>query len=479
MAIGVFLMAFAACGQDPERAIPEGVNTPDIRSTITALALTQAQALTPTPVPASVRQELQNFAAGHDSTSDDWDRFHQGMDRWRDDVAACTPGAFESALDSFAGRALGIAQSARSLDRLPSLDVLAARLAAAAEDEAAAFQALSRNGLSDSAVSFEEVASVRSAVGLERAKVATSLLARQTVDGASLAAVASFATSMEQLDSDWDDFHQEYDAYKVELIELGSAVAANRLGGLVTQFDSIVEQVQDLPDTLLTREIASQLADAADAQQLLLRRLLGSIGGDGALIENVPVLPEEFDITGAQQGETGSEGLTLSSATISDVFDTQIAVINRLRRSLRDDLRDARSSLNQAGQVDLATFLEQVEPLGREWDDFHDRYDEWRRTNGGCNQGAALEALGRLAAQLSETVHDINNLPSVPLVREMGASLIQAVEREQAAVLSLRESWRSLDTSAFGRYTADRAFAENLRRQVALDLQDLLARQGL
>ena len=61
----------------------------------------------------------------------------------------------------------------------------------------------------------------------------------------------------------------------------------------------------------------------------------------------------------------------------------------------------------------------------------------------------------------------------------MGELLIQAVEREQAAVLSLRESWRSQDTSAFGLYTADRSFAETLRRQVALDLQDLLARQGI
>jgi len=46
-------------------------------------------------------------------------------------------------------------------------------------------------------------------------------------------------------------------------------------------------------------------------------------------------------------------------------------------------------------------------------------------------------------------------------------------------VLSLRETWRSLDTSAFGRYFADRSFAKSLRRQTALDLQDLLERQGI
>jgi len=61
----------------------------------------------------------------------------------------------------------------------------------------------------------------------------------------------------------------------------------------------------------------------------------------------------------------------------------------------------------------------------------------------------------------------------------MGEELLQAAEREQAAVQSLRETWRSLDTSAFGRYSADRSFAESLRRQTALDLRDLLERQGI
>lgn len=117
--------------------------------------------------------------------------------------------------------------------------------------------------------------------------------------------------------------------------------------------------------------------------------------------------------------------------------------------------------------------------MGREWDDFHDSYDEWRRTNGGCDQGQALDAPGQLAADFGQTVRDIADLPSGPLVRGMGETLLQAAEREQAAVQSLRETWRSLDTSAIDRYSADRSFSETLRRQTAQDLQDLLTRQGI
>ena len=127
----------------------------------------------------------------------------------------------------------------------------------------------------------------------------------------------------------------------------------------------------------------------------------------------------------------------------------------------------------------MSLLLVSARSLGFEWDSFHEDYDEWRRTNGGCDQGQALDALGELAADFSQTVRDIQALPSGPLVRGMGQILLQAAEREQAAVLSLRETWRSLDTSAFGRYSADRSFAETLRRQTALELQDLLARQGI
>ena len=313
-------------------------------------------------------------------------------------------------------------------------------------------------------------------------------MARQnSLDDASLNTIASLASSMETLNSNWDQFHRDYDAFRAERIELVDEDAAIRLGELLTKFGSIVDQVQGLPSTVLTQEIADRLADGAEGEQLLLRRLLSSIGGDGSLTETVPVLPEGPVITEADNDEASSNGngevdsatLALDGATIFDVFDTHIANVNRLRRDLRKELADARASLTEAGQQSLSIFVAQSGDLEREWDDFHDAYDEWRRTNGGCDQGQALEALGRLAKDFNQTVRDIRALSSSPLVRGMGEILLRAAEREQAAVLSLRETWRSLDTSALGRYTADRSFAETLRRQTALDLQDLLAGQGI
>ncbi len=488
VAVAVFLVALAACGDD-SAASPSGaggLNTPDIQATVTALALSQARALTPTPLSQGARQDLLAFAAGLRSTSDDWDRFRQGMDQWREDVAACVPASVESALETFAGRALGITQTARGLDRLPNLETLASRLTAAAEREGAAFETLSNNWTpSRSSESFQQLASARSAAGLVRGQVTRSLLARQTSpDDASRNVIEGFSSQMATLNLDWDQFHRAYDAFRTEIIDPDEEPSGNRLGGLLVQFDSIVDQIRALPDSALTRDIAGRLADAADGEQLLLRRLLAS---DGSLTATVTVLPDNLVITdtangdGSPDGNGGPDlsGLALNDATVFDVFDTHIASVNRLRRSLRNDLDDARASLTDSGQENLGILLWQTRSLDREWNDFHDSYDEWRRSNGGCDQGQALEALGQLAADFGQTVRDIGDLSSGPLVRKMGELLLQAAEREQTAVLSLRETWRSLDTSAFGRYSADRSFAERLRRQAALDLQDLLARHGI
>lgn len=494
VAMAAFLVALVACGDDSTTA-GGGLNTPDIQATVTALAQSQAQALTATPVPELARQDLLAFAAGHRSTADQWDSFHQGMDQWREGLAACVPSSVESALDSFTGSAIGITQTARGLGRLLGLETMAARLTVAAEKEAAAFETLSNNwtpdvGLSGSSDLFQSLALARSAADIERGVVARSLLAMQnSTDEATRNLIEVFSSQMATLDQDWDAFHRNYDAFRTDQLKVDDEedTGPNPIGGLLSQFGLIVDRVRTLPDTDVTREIAQRLAGAADGEQLLLRRILGSIGGNGSLTESVAVLPQDLVITETVNGdgsingngEADASSLTLSGATIFDVFDTQISLVNALRRALRNDLDDARISLGEAGQERLSKLSAQTRALGREWDDFHDSYDEWRRTNGGCDQGQALDALGQLAADFGQTVRDIGALPSGPLVRGMGETLLQAAEREQAAVQSLRETWRSLDTSAIGRYSADRSFSDTLRRKTALDLQDLLSRQGL
>jgi hypothetical protein len=434
VAMAVFLVALVACGDDSTSSAPAGgLNTPDIQATVEALALSQAQALTATPVPASARQGLKDFATEHEATLAAWDNFYQGIDQWREGVVSCQPASVGSALENFSGQSLGITQSARNISRLPNLEILAARLSAAADLESAAFETLSNNwtsevGLDGSSGLFQDLASARSAADLERGSISRALLARQSsVDEASRNLIEVVSSQLETIYLDWDQFHRAYDSFReTPLVEPeDGATPPALLGGLLNQFGGIVDQIRKLPNTSLTREIARRLGDAADGEQLLLRRLLTP---DGSLTETVVVLPEDLVITetvngdGSTNGNGGADlnGLALNGATVFDVLDTHITAVNQLRRALRIELDDARGSLGEAGQTDVSVLLLETRKLGLDWDRFHDGYDEWRRTNGGCDQGQALDALGELAGEFSQTVRDIQALPSGPLVRGMG-----------------------------------------------------------
>ena len=55
-----------------------------------------------------------------------------------------------------------------------------------------------------------------------------------------------------------------------------------------------------------------------------------------------------------------------------------------------NELEYARESLSDSGLANVNSLLFQTRSLGQDWDDFHDSFDEWRRTNGGCDQDQAL-----------------------------------------------------------------------------------------
>ncbi len=141
--------------------------------------------------------------------------------------------------------------------------------------------------------------------------------------------------------------------------------------------------MRKLPDKDPTWEIAIRLAYLADGEQLLLRRRLAS---DESTTETILVLSENLAI----DGDSSKNGLALSAPTVFDVFDTHIASVNKLRRDLMNELDDAGESLSDSGLANVNSLLLQTRSLSQDRDDFHNSFDEWRRTNGGYDQGQAL-----------------------------------------------------------------------------------------
>ena len=104
------------------------------------------------------------------------------------------------------------------------------------------------------------------------------------------------------------------------------------------------------------------------------------------MAETILVLPKNLAI----DGDSSKNGLALRAPIVFDVFDTHIASVNKLRRDLMNELDDAGESLSDSGLANVNNLLLQTRSLSQDWDDFHNSFDEWRRTNGGCDQGQAL-----------------------------------------------------------------------------------------
>ena len=311
-AAGLLLLALACTAPQPAAVSSLGAPTPTPNVPATAAAQSApAGPATPTPAPEQVTRTALDFATGHRDISQQWDRFHKDLDSWRQGLASCDPSSVRVALRGFAGASAGITQTARDLPRSSPVRRLSDRLIQAAEREEESLRLLrdswpaeggsqavasapssdsnGANGDSDengvsgqtsvaTTAGFEGVSQARSAASLLRQQVADDLTDLQEKTGtSSQSQVLDFATDFQDLISAWNQFHQDYDTFRASEGALSSAKTVERLGALVAQFRGIVLDARDLPADPDTNSISVLVAEAAQAEDLALRRLGSSV----------------------------------------------------------------------------------------------------------------------------------------------------------------------------------------------------------
>ena len=504
------LLAAAACGSDAATPSP-GVTvpaTPDAQATITALAR-RAEVGTPTPtiVPAADRTVAVAFADGHRALSQRWEAFHSEFDGWRQGLAQCTPGAVQSSLAEFAGNFAQITESARALPRSAVIRNLADDLIGAAEQEETALRLLrdnwqpgTINNAPSAAVvdesnpdtsensgvqannsnfggggsSFEQVAAARSQAALLRRSVADSLIDRsRRTDASSRAEIDTFSDLLQELDTTWDQFHIDYDELRTQVVDLSASEAAARLGAIVAQFTDIVSAVRALPYGDATLHITQILSQAAQEEDRSLRRLRGAVQNSGDSTETSASDEAEGSEASSGGAETGVE------TSLYDAFDSQIAISNASREEARRSLTLVKEDISPETKTAVADFTEQYDTLTLDWNSFHSSYDEWRKTNGGCNRSQVMRDLGRFGVSFSEIAKETRNLPAATVLRPMGELLVEAAEREERALRDLGNTWQPYDTGVYVTLDQERAAANKLRRQVTVGLQELFERFGI
>ncbi len=552
------MLAVIACAAPQPAAPSQSAPTQGDATPIPTTKLPPAEARmpTPTPVPAEVKNTTTEFASGYAELSADWDKLHEDFQDWRQGLTACEASSVQITLHEFTGRFAAITAATRSLPRDPLVRHLSDRLIEAAEVEEEALRALAENRLpsaqatntlspsaADAVVASEEkgageadtvedgnnpasdgtgsvyegVARARSQASAMQKGVSDSLddlQARISPDAQE--DVSELNSAVSELNEAWDQFHRNYDSFRSAEPNYNAAQRTRGINLLVNEFRGVAQAARGLPAAAGTGDVADILAEAAEAEDLLLRILRGDLGQPGEFVSNqpsteadsseisTPAPPAEgngnLPPTKPEPSEEGSSGLGSGGLTVNGLFeaeadsedepsasdpavfyafDGQLVEANTARRKAGQLLSKIEEEVSDDGRKEVNGFAAQHKRLMAQLDDFREDYDEWHSTEGGCDRAEAIGALGGFTARFSDLSADVRGLPKATFLRPMGELLVEAADREHKSVRDLRNTWEPFDAGVYDGVDRQRDTSDKLRRQVSSGIGELAARYGL
>ena len=132
-----------------------------------------------------------------------------------------------------------------------------------------------------------------------------------------------------------------------------------------------------------------------------------------------------------------------------------------------------------ADEDTLGAFKTALEDSWVSWDEFHLRFDAWRRSDGHCEQVEAREALEGFARDFDSVLGRVSALVRPSVVRPLAEQLIEAAVRESQGLADLRDAWTAYDAGPWSAFDATRRGADGLRRQVRSSLDELNLQYGI
>ena len=435
-----------------------------------------ASAATATPVPPEARQAALEFGRRHRAIDRDWEQFHRDFDQWRAGLSSCGRSSFEGALRDFASDFNEITVQARNLSRPSGARSIADQLIEAANKEGAALRRLRDRWQPDDTSLFEAVATERAAAAAAQ-KEAQDRLTDLQGNGkpGSLEGVDQFSKDFEEINADWQKFHENYDSLRKEQGDLTNADTLTRLEELVNQFDDIAAAVDNMPSSSATEKMLKTLKEAADAEGQGLDDLRSALQDTGSGSGEPPAA------TPAPAGQTptpepAKTPAPTNGSTAFDAFDDQVEMGKNALNEVKKDLEAILEDGEARDIVAVQRFAQEQQLLLEKWNRFHQEYDEWRKTEGGCDRAAAMQALSQFTLRFGEITQDVRELPRTSFLRPMGDLLVEAVEREEEAFRVLRNTWRPFGFDVYKALDQERTNAGRLRRQADVGVQELLDR---
>ena len=460
----LLLVSTLACGKTGN-AVP---------STLSPASTDASSVQTAKPLTASDRMAMDEFVMQQEASNREWDQFYEDFDHWRAGLTSCQRSSAQEALQDFAATFNGVTEQARDIPRTSSTRELADILIAAAEEEEAAFRQL-RDRWQPQNVSFFELVEQRRSDAARAQNIVEDLVLElqekfeEDLTPEELATVEEFAAAFDSIKEAWGKFHDAYVLLRKEDDRLDSVALIDRYEQLIEQLNEIAWTIAELPSTEATESIVERLQEPAEAEVAALKNLTEALA---TLTYSPPTSTPETD------SETG--GPTPAPLGPGTIIDSLLDEVDAAYRESEDSLKEVGQAIKEIVDDSSAESLAEVEEfeghykkLLVEWDGFHQRYNDWRKTEGGCDRVEVLHALDQFNQRVGELGRKVRYLPQSGFLLPMYTLLVEAAKREEGAMRTLYNSWRPFTVDAFKAVDLERVNSDRLRRQANIGLSEL------
>ena len=408
-----------------------------------------------TPLPASAQSEINDFVNQQQAIDQQWDQIRVDFDQWRAELTSCNPNSVHEALNDFAVAFNDVTGQARNITRAQSTGELADTLIVAAEAEETALRQLRDRWQPNNVALFEAVEQRRSDASHAQkdAQDRAIELRAAVLTGVAPESTDEFAQSFDLVKNDWQTVHDEYTDLRdmAESLEPADVIAS--LDQLVEKFTLVVDALDELPVQTGAESTVEALQSAAQAELEAF-----NTARESSDKEELPDKPELPDFSGIDASVKASEdALADTSETISNPPEADPTVPTNPEESL----------------AELQVFNVEYDSLVVTWNEFHDRYNDWRASEGGCDRTEVIQALEQFSLRTGAIARDVRDLPRAGYLLPMYTSLVDAAGREENAIRTLRNSWQPFTVDAFKAVDEDRVNVDGLRRGTDIALQQL------
>ena len=491
------LLVLTACGQ-------QNVPQPTALPTATPPAVGQAR------FAQESQQAVDEFVRRQQMVDDTWHQIRDDFDRWSADLIACQPSAMHEALDEFATSFRVVTEHARVLTRTQVTGALADILIASAEEEEEGFRRLRDYWQPNNIILFERVEEQRAQAAQAQRKAEDRAIELRDALGEmpDSEAIEVFSQALELIKNDWFGVHDEYAVLRKTSDTQGAIGISSSLDQLAERMVPIVDALDELPELAGTAGAVGELLHAARSEQEIFRSLGEQLKNaeslrvaDGIGSDVIASDPESTDFSTVDDGSDGIDpgvmASGLESTDFSAVDDSSDEIVRSTITSspappdfstADDSVHRSKTALEQASRVlrsienadayetlsDLQIFYDELSDLRLAWDAFHDRYDNWRKSEGGCDRTAVIQNLDQFALRIGDTRREVRNLPISADLLPIHTLMVEAIAMEENIVRTLHHTWQPFTVDPFSAVHRERIKVDRLRREANVAVQELV-----